>query len=111
MSKTYIIPREVYIGSTAEKLYTLESKRTVAIGNAATELSRVLGHEKADLWNKTIPQTLFDTLGGYEQPAAIAAAIGFLRHYGFTVSVEGQHPRTDTKYLVSGDTVTTSYGS
>ena len=76
------IPQIPNIGSAAEKLYALEDARSKAIKAAALEHGKILNHLESEFWSRTMPEQLASILESYERPAAIAAALGYLRQYG-----------------------------
>ena len=76
-----VLPR-IGLNTDTQPLYEREHVRSDAIKKAAEELSRVLGHDKAGYWIKTLPEALASILDSYEAPASIAGAIGYLIRKG-----------------------------
>ena len=96
------IPRLIRIGQSdeTERLYQLEEKRAKAIQVAAKELAVVLEHGPEEFWQRTMSQALFDMLETTQKEAALAAAVGFLRSWGMTVSGKA------TRCVVPGSSLT-----
>nr|WP_166306400.1 hypothetical protein [Bradyrhizobium sp. 2S1]MCK7671482.1 hypothetical protein [Bradyrhizobium sp. 2S1] len=48
-----------------------------------------------DLWTRTMPQALFDTLEGFSPQCAIVAAEAFLKQFGWKIERPGDETRAD----------------
>jgi hypothetical protein len=70
----------------AVKLYHAESRALKEIDAAARELGEILGFDKSEFWTHSLPEELATILESYDNGAAEAAAIAYLRKAGFTIT-------------------------
>jgi hypothetical protein len=87
MKNFYRKPTMQSIGSDAEKLYALETKRNELIKQAASEQGKILGFSADQFWTHSLPEQLASVLGSFDKNAASIAAIAFLEKEGFTITV------------------------
>jgi hypothetical protein len=87
-------PKRQFIGDAAKELYRLEEKRSEAIQACAHEWAKLMDVSSDDLWSKSMPQALFDTLETFDTSCAIIAAEAFLKQFGWNIE------RPDHKHTV-----------
>ncbi len=77
----YRKPMATYISNSYERLYNLEHERNEIIEQCAVELSKIMGWDEKELWNKAIPQVLFDILDGWDWKVALLAAEAYIEEH------------------------------
>lgn len=92
-----IKPRLIRIGSSAQKLYNLEYKRSELIKECAKEWNKLASKHfgfdpEESIWKRAIPQVLFDILESFERSSSQLAAQAYLEHYGFTIILPAKNP-------------------